>query len=88
MSENFKLADHVSFTELDDEAVLLDLNTGAYYGLNHVGVMLVNTLNNGASTQQAKAQVSEHYGVPCEHLETDVDKLINEMLERQLLQPT
>jgi len=85
MSKHYQLAKHVSFTELDEEAVLLDLNNGTYFGLNHVGVMLVNELEKGANQQQAETQIAEHYKVPNEQVSADVASLIDEMLAQKLL---
>lgn len=85
MATNYQLSEHVSLTELEDEAVLLDLTSGAYYGLNHVGVMLITLLNEGADKTQAENKIAEHYGSPHQQVVSDVTLLIDEMLEQRLL---
>jgi len=83
--DNFKLADNVSFTELDGEAVLLNLNTGAYFGLNHVGAKLVNLLQTDHSVATAVEKISIEYGVSTEIAKNDIDALIKDMSSQGLL---
>lgn len=85
MSTYYQLADHVSCTQLDDEAVLLDLNSGSYFGLNHVGLKLVEAFNNGTDIQSTVKDIAEHYGVELSQVEQDADALIKDMLDKQLL---
>lgn len=85
MPTYYQLPETISFTNLDDEAVLLDLRTGSYFGLNHVGVKLINYLESGKSSQQAIIELAEYYGAELGVIESDVSKLINEMIERTLL---
>ncbi len=82
----FKLADHVSFTKIDDEAVLLDLNSGSYFGLNHVGIKLIEAFNDGLDKPGAVTSIAEHYQVSVSQVGQDVDALITDMLQKQLLQ--
>lgn len=86
MTVYFKLADHVSFTKIDDEAVLLDLNSGSYFGLNHVGIKLIEAFNDGLDKPGAVTSIAEHYQVSVSQVGQDVDALITDMLQKQLLQ--
>ena len=85
MDPKYDLPDHVSLTELDDEAVLLDCNTGAYFGLNHVGLALVNLLRQGLSLSIAQQRVATDYDAPQQQVIIDTSALIDEMLARHLL---
>ena len=60
----YQLADHVSLTNVDDEAVLLDLNSGAYYGLNHVGTILMSYLQDQKTPEFASKAIAERYQAP------------------------
>ena len=86
MKTQLKLAKNVSFSELDDEAVLLNLNTGSYFGLNHVGVLFIKALERNISLDQAFQEISEHYDMPKEAVAEDLNKLIGSMLNNQLLE--
>ena len=84
-SSQYTLCDHVSLTEVDDEVVLLDLNNGAYYGLNHIGADLLKALQHNQSVSQAVGQISERYQMNSAQVQTDIDELIQELLKSNLL---
>ena len=81
----YKLADNVSFTEVDDEAVLLNLNSGAYYGLNHVGTLLMAHLQQEHTVEHASAEIAEHYQTPNTTVSSDINALIEQLLEQKLI---
>lgn len=81
----YQLADHVSFTDVDDEAVLLDLNTGAYYGLNHVGAQFLSQLKAHYSIGDAIKLISEQYQTANNTVEADINALIEQLLAQKLI---
>jgi hypothetical protein len=81
----YQLADHVSLTEVDDEAVLLDLNSGAYYGLNHVGAMLMSYLQEQKTPEFACAAIAEQYQTPHITVTRDIELLLQQLLEQKLI---
>lgn len=85
MSSQYNLSQSVSFTQLDDEAVLLNLESGSYFGLNHVGVFLINELQKGASSDSAIETIAKEYNAPKEQVENDINALLKEMLQQNLL---
>ncbi len=85
MPNHYQLEKYVSFTTLDDEAVLLNLQSGAYFGLNHVGAMLIIELENGSELSQVEAKIAKTYGVPATQVTQDISKLLNQMLAQKLI---
>jgi len=81
----YQLAKNVSLTEVDDEAVLLDLNSGAYYGLNHVGALLISHLQNQRSLEYSSAEIAEHYQTPHATVTEDIQTLVEQLLEQKLI---
>ena len=81
----YQLANHVSFTEVDDEAVLLDLNSGAYFGLNHVGALLLTHLQNKQSIEFAQQQIAAKYQISDTIVEQDIEALLAQLLEQKLI---
>jgi len=81
----YQLASTVSLTEVDDEAVLLDLSSGAYYGLNHVGALLISHLQNQHSLEYASAEIAEHYQTPHATVSEDIRILVEQLLEQKLI---
>lgn len=81
----YQLAEHVSFTDVEDEAVLLDLNTGAYYGLNHIGAQLLNELKAHNSIENAVIVIATEYQITNNTVQDDVNELIEQLLLQNLI---
>jgi len=71
--------------DLGDEAILLDLETETYFGLNTVGSRLWTLLTTAPTIRDAFAIMLEEYDVAPEELERDMTALIAELIERGLL---
>lgn len=65
-------ADHVIFQELENEMVLLDLQTGGYYGLNEVGTRIWRELQEGRSPEDIVAALVRDYEIADEQVEQDM----------------
>lgn len=81
----YQLASHVSFTDVDDDAVLLDLNTGAYFGLNHVGALLLNELKAHNSVDDAIKSITELYQMNGHVVANDIQELLQQLLAQNLI---
>ena len=84
----YHLLEHVSFTEVDDEAVLLDLNTGTYFGLNHIGTHFLKIVKHSDSKdhiEQACLEIVERYDVDQQRVRADLTELIDQLEQNSLL---
>lgn len=72
-------------TELQDEGVLLNLETGEYFGLDEVGMDMWKTLSTSGSVEATRAALLEQYDVAEETLATDLQAFIEKLAERKLL---
>jgi hypothetical protein len=70
---------------VEDEAVLLNLDDGNYYGLNAVGARMVELLQEGANIGTAYRTLLEEYDVEAERLRRDLEQLIGEMQTQGLV---
>jgi hypothetical protein len=70
---------------LGDEAVLLDLETETYFGLNAVGSRFWNLLTTAPTIRDALAAIQEEYDVAPDELERDMSALIEDLVSRGLL---
>ncbi len=77
--------EHVLFRELDGEAVLLNLDDEAYYGLDPVGTRMWLVLGATESIAAAHAQLLNEYDVDEERLRNDLIALIEELDQRGLV---
>lgn len=75
----------VLFRELDGEAVILNLETESYLGLDAVGTRMWNVLTAQPSIEAAYQVLLAEYDVAPETLRADLERLIGEMLEHKLV---
>ena len=66
-------------TRLEDETVLLELKKGTYYGLNAVGTLIWEMVQQPQSIEALYCAVVERYDVEPETCKRDVLRLIEEM---------
>jgi hypothetical protein len=79
------IRDGVMFNRVGDEVVILDLDSGTYYGLDPVGSRLWELISGGASIDDALAAMEREYDVERSVLDRDVNALVVELRERELL---
>jgi hypothetical protein len=79
-------APDVMFRIVGDEAVILNLKTELYLGLNPVGTRIWTVLNGAPSIHAAYESLLTEYGVEPERLRQDLDELLDKLLEQQLIE--
>jgi len=80
-----KVSDDVVFRILGDEAVLLNLATGTYFGLDDVGTRMWQIISEHGSTDKVLETMRDEYDVEEDLLRSDLDKLINNLIENGLM---
>jgi len=73
-----KAEDQVS-AELDDEAAILHLRNGVYYGLNATGAHIWGFLSEPRKVGEICDFLAERYGVQKDRCERDVTALLERM---------
>jgi len=81
----YYLPDYVKIRELDGEAVLLNLDSEKYFGLDEVGTSMINALTSGNTVEKACESLLEQYTVDPDTLKSDMDQLIEKLLEKGLI---
>ena len=81
------IPDSVVFRELDGEAVLLDLQSGQYFGLNAVGTRIWQLLAELRRPQPVLEAMLEEFDVPAAELEADLLQLLGQLAEHGLIVP-
>lgn len=85
MSMHLRIAHNVVFRELAGESVLLNLDTGTYFGLDAVGTRVWTLIAEQGSTSSAIDTLLAEYDVDAPRLEKDVTALIDRLLAKRLL---
>ena len=85
LTDTVRVSDDVVFCELEGEAVILNLDTGIYFGPNEVGTRIWNLLQETGSLQKAFAVVQQEYNVAPDLLREDLLRLVGEMRQKGLI---
>jgi Coenzyme PQQ synthesis protein D (PqqD) len=74
--------------EVGDEVVILDLETGTYYGLDRIGARIWSLLSAGRTLDEVRQAILAEYEVERSRLESDIDRLLVQLVESQLADAT
>jgi hypothetical protein len=81
----FSIPKHVLSRKLDDEMVLLNLDSGEYFGLNDTGTRVWELLADGRSREEVIDRLTDEFEVTVEIAAGHVTALCDELLEAGLL---
>ena len=87
MPESLRPGPDVLFRELEGEAVLLDLASGLYFGLNAVGTRIWQLVEQGCPADEIAGRIAEEYAAPVDVITRDVHRLLDELRARGLIVP-
>lgn len=71
---------------VQDEEILLNLDTGVYFGLNSVGTQVWKCIESGSTQEELINHLCEIYSVPYDEAKSDVVELLEELKNHNLLQ--
>jgi hypothetical protein len=78
----------VVFQQLQEEAVLLNLDSGLYFGLDPIGTRIWNLLAGGESLPQIVSAIMAEYEVDTEQCQADLLKLVADLEAQGLVTVT
>jgi len=71
--------------DLDGEAIILNLESGTYFGLDYVGTRIWALLQEDGSLRRTHELLKHEYDVEPERLEADILRLVEELRSNDLL---
>jgi hypothetical protein len=74
----------VVFRELDGEAVILNLESGIYFGLDYVGTRIWQLIREHGALQKVFETMCDEYDVGSDTLERDLLQLVDELCVKRL----
>jgi len=83
--DSFRVSEGVVFRELEGEAVLLNLDSGMYFGLDQVGTRVWQLLAEHQRVPLVIEKMLEEYEVERVALEADVARLLAALVDKGLL---
>ena len=85
LNSRVRIQEDLLFQELQGEAVLLNLKTGVYLGLNQVGARIWQLLQEDGALERVMEVILEEYDVTQEQLQADLLELVGQMEKQGLL---
>ena len=90
MSQNssplYKLSSNHLFSEVGEEAVILELDSGVYYGLNETGVQIWQWLKEPKRFTELYQLLMDEYDVDSQQCEADLKAILQGMTEVGIIQ--
>jgi coenzyme PQQ synthesis protein D (PqqD) len=80
-----RASDDVVVRELDGEAVLLNLESGMYFGLDPVGTRVWQLIDQHHRLSAVVKSMCEEFDAPPETIERDVLRLVSELVEKRIV---
>ena len=84
-SDRVTVPDDVLLSSLQDESVILNLDSERYYGLDNVGTRFLSVLTTSESIESAYERLRDEYDVDPQILRTDLLALIENLIDQGLL---
>jgi hypothetical protein len=84
--DRVKLPDDVLISSLQEESVILNLDTERYFGLDDVGSRMLTVLTTSTSIEAAYNSLREEYEVDDEVLKQDLLALVDQLVEQGLIE--
>jgi len=86
LESGINIREDVLFRDLGGEAVILNLKTGKYYGLDEVGTRMWSLLTHYGRVEPAYRALLEEYDVTEDRLQRDLLSFIDNMASHGLLE--
>jgi hypothetical protein len=77
--------DDVLISNLQEESVILNLDSERYYGLDDVGTRFLSVLNTAASIEAAYEMLRGEYDVDAQNLRQDLLELVEDLVGQGIL---
>ena len=84
-SDRVRVPDDVLISNLQEESVILNLESERYYGLDDVGTRFLSVLNTSDSVEAAYEVLRHEYDVEANMLRQDLLELIENLLQQGIL---
>ena len=84
-SDRVRVPDDVLISNLQQESVILNLDSERYYGLDDVGTRFLSVLTNSESIEAAYEKLAGEYDVDNQALREDLLALVEDLVNQGIL---
>jgi hypothetical protein len=85
LSDRVEVPSHVLVRFLENESVLLNLETESYYGLDEIGTRMWQVVTAAPSIENAHAELLSEFDVEAELLRQNLSELLGRLVDDGLL---
>lgn len=85
-SDRVKIPDDVLISNLQEESVILNLDSERYFGLDDVGTRILSVLTSSDSIEAAYEELVKEYDVDSQVLRQDLLALVENLVDQGLVQ--
>lgn len=86
MTSRFKVNEKLVTSKIiDGEAIIINLASGMYYSLDRTGALLWMLISGGYSLGESADVLSARYSVPVDRAGEDVNRLVNDLVNQNLV---
>lgn len=85
LKQTLRANESVVSADLDGETVLLNVETGVYFGLDPVGTEIWKVLEKGATEDEVVVRLGEIFEVDADQLRDDVRDFVTQLQDKQLV---
>ena len=86
LKDTLRIPDSIATRQIGNETILLNLETGTYFGLDTVGSRFLELLEHNGEIASAHLTMLKEFDVKPETLEADIIRLAEEMRSKGLLE--
>jgi len=84
-SDRLRMAEDVLISSLQEESVILNLDSERYYGLDNVGTRFLSVLDTSDSIEAAYEVLRDEYDVDADGLRQDLLELAEDLVKQGIL---
>jgi hypothetical protein len=85
INSNIKIVGRLVLTEIEDEAILLNIDQNKYYGLDELGLQIWKWVEDGNGYDELKQLIINHYDVDESIAEVDLKDFLEQLKEKGLI---
>jgi hypothetical protein len=86
LNDTLRIPEHVLFTTVEQDAILLNTRSNQYYALEDVGTRLWELLSAGKGLRESVQVLLDEYKVTPPELESDLLELLTHLTENGLVE--
>lgn len=85
---NISICHNISFSNIDEMTIALDIGSGNYLELNATGQYIVNLVksNQYITYKSLLQKISEHYSIDIDTIKPDIDSFIKTAVENKIFE--